>query len=189
MTSSRPNLVCSGDRGSFGPARLDVSVPAPTFNAGQTLHQGIKAGLDIDLSAWARLRQVYQLNDFRFQDDRQFGDNRLPVIPKHLYRAELRLGADALNLAPSLEWVPQGVWADYANSLRTSGYVLIGATGEVRMRPGPTLFFNACDLADRKAVGAVSAVVDLSLSPAARRAIFYPVERRAVFAGLPWQLK
>ena len=29
-------------------------------------------------------------SDFRFTDDRQYGDNRLPIVPKHFYRAELR---------------------------------------------------------------------------------------------------
>jgi iron complex outermembrane receptor protein len=193
-----------GARGTIGPARFDISlyrarvrgellqfnidvangIPASTFNAGRTLHQGIEAGLDLDLAHWARLRQVYQLNDFRFQNDRQFGDNRLPVIPKQLYRAELRLGSDTLNIAPSLEWLPRGAWADYANSFRPDGYVMFGATAEARLRSGLTLFLDARNLTDRKAAGDVSAVVNYAALTAAQRAIFYPVERRAVFGGV-----
>src|SRR3546814_14461358 len=59
---------------------LAPDVPSSTFNAGRTRHQGIEAGLDLALAPWARLRQVYQLNDFRFRDDAQYGDNRLPVV-------------------------------------------------------------------------------------------------------------
>src|SRR3546814_7473615 len=73
---------------------LAPDVPSSTFNAGRTRHQGIEAGLDLALAPWARLRQVYQLNDFRFRDDAQYGDNRLPVVPKQQYRAELRVGTD-----------------------------------------------------------------------------------------------
>ncbi|GAO38400.1 putative TonB-dependent receptor [Sphingomonas changbaiensis NBRC 104936] len=194
----------AGARGTIGPARFDVSIyratlkgemlqfnidpaagiPAATFNAGHTLHQGIEAGLDLDLTPWARLRQVYQLNDFRFRSDPQFGDNRLPVIPKHLYRAELRIGGDTLNVAPSLEWVPHGAWADYANTLRVGGYVLLGATAEAQIRPGLSLFVDARNLTNRKQVGDVSAVVNYAALPGSQQAIFYPVERRAIFGGL-----
>jgi iron complex outermembrane receptor protein len=194
----------AGARGTVGPARFDVSIyratlngemlqfnvdpaggiPAATFNAGGTLHQGIEAGLDLDLAPWARLRQVYQFNDFRFRGDRQFGNNRLPVIPKHLYRAELRLGGDTLNVAPNLEWVPQGAWADYANSVRANGYVLIGATAEAQVRPGLSMFIDARNLTGKKAVGDISAVVNYTALPVNQLAIFYPVERRAIFAGL-----
>ncbi|MFD1611810.1 TonB-dependent receptor family protein [Sphingomonas tabacisoli] len=193
-----------GARGTLGPAKFDVSfyratvrgellqfnvdaaggIPASTFNANRTLHQGIEAGLDLDLAPWARLRQVYQYNDFRFRDDRQFGDNLLPVVPKHLYRAELRLGGEGLNVAPSLEWLPQGAWADYANTFRPGGYVLIGATAEAQLRPGLSLFVDARNLTNRKAAGDVSAVVNYAALPVTQRAIFYPVERRALFGGV-----
>src|SRR3546814_18380988 len=62
---------------------LAPDVPSSTFNAGRTRHQGIEAGLDLALAPWARLRQVYQLNDFRFRDDAQYGD-------KHIGRASCR---------------------------------------------------------------------------------------------------
>src|SRR5690606_23118430 len=99
-----------GTRGSIGIARWDVSlyradlwgemlqfttapgIPAATFNAGRTRHQGVEAGLDLRLSPWAMLRQVYLFSDFRFRDDGQYGDNRLPVVPQHLWRGEMRLG-------------------------------------------------------------------------------------------------
>jgi iron complex outermembrane receptor protein len=193
-----------GARGTIGPARFDISlyragirgellqfyvdpaggIPASTFNAQRTLHQGIEAGLDLDLAAWARLRQVYQFSDFRFRDDRQFGNNRLPVVPKHFYRAELRLGREGLNVSPNLEWVPQGAWADYANTLRTGGYAMLGATAEARLRPGLSLFLDARNLTNRKAVGDISAVVNYAALATSQRAIFYPVERRAIYGGV-----
>jgi iron complex outermembrane receptor protein len=191
-----------GARGRFGIATFDLSlyraelegellqftvgpdIPASTFNANNTLHQGIEAGLDLALTPWAQLRQVYQLNDFKFRDDPQYDDNRLPVIPRQLYRAELRLGADELNVAPNLEWVPEGAWADYANSLKVAGYVLVGLTAEARLSDGVELFLDARNLTGEKEVGDISAVVDYRTLLPFQRAIFYPVERRALFGGV-----
>ena len=55
------------------------------------------------------------------------------MIPKHLYRAELRLGRDGFHVAPSLEWVPHGAWADYANSFKAGGYVSFRITAEAEV--------------------------------------------------------
>lgn len=188
-----------GARGRLGPMRFDVSayradldgellqynvapptIPAATFNAGRTRHQGVEAGLDLDLGKWARLRQIYQWSDFRFRGDAQFGDNRLPVIPEHLFRTELRLGTEAFNVAPNLEWIPRGAWADYANSFRARGYALIGLGAQARIAERVTIFADARNLADKKAVGDIGAVI--AYTPAS--AIFYPAERRSLFAGV-----
>ncbi|MEK7342225.1 MAG: TonB-dependent receptor [Pseudomonadota bacterium] len=187
-----------GTRGRAGIAAWDISlyradirgemlqynvvpgiIPAATFNADRTRHQGIEAGLDLSLLPWARLRQVYQYSDFRFRGDAQFRNNRLPVIPRHLYRAELTLGGDRLSMSPAIEWLPQGAWADYANTKRTGGYALLGLTAQAGVREGVTLFLDARNLTQRRAIGDISAVVRYS-----GQASFYPVERRAVYAGL-----
>ncbi|WP_414900163.1 TonB-dependent receptor family protein [Sphingomonas flavalba] len=187
-----------GTRGHAGIARWDISlyranvrgemlqflvtpdVPAATFNAGRTRHQGIEAGLELALAPWARLRQVYQYNDFRFRADAAYGDNRLPVVPRHQYRAELRLGTDRLSLSPNIEWMPRGGWADYANSVRAPGYALFGLGAEAVLRDGITLFVDARNLTGKKAVGDISAVIAADAGTVA----FYPVERRAFYGGL-----
>lgn len=188
-----------GGRGTIGPVSFDLSfyradltgellqyniapptIPAATFNACDTRHQGIDAALDLRLTPWARLRQVYLFSDFRFVDDVQFGDNALPVIPRHLYRAELQLGSETLHVAPSLEWVPEGGWADYRNSFRPDGYVMFGVTAQAALSDRFAVFLDARNLGDRKAVGDIGAVV--AYAPA--NAIFYPIERRSVFAGV-----
>lgn len=187
-----------GTRGRIGIAAWDISlyradlkgemlqfniasdIPASTFNAGKTRHQGIEAALTLDIMPWARLRQAYQLNDFRFRNDRDYGDNRLPVVARHLYRADLRLGTDRISITPNLEWLPQGAWADYQNSTRTKGYALVGLNAEAEVRDGVTLFVDARNLTGKKAIGDISAVVTAN----AASAIYYPVERRAVYGGV-----
>lgn len=155
-------------------------VPAATFNAGRTRHQGIEAGLDLNLARFLRLRSVYQLNDFRFRNDAQYADNRLPVVPMHQLRAELRVGTTELHLAPNVEWVPRGGWADYVNTYRPDGYLLIGVTAAATLRPGLELFADARNIAGEKAIGDVSAAT--RWMPAS--VIFYPVERQQLFVGL-----
>ncbi|HYI43210.1 MAG TPA: TonB-dependent receptor, partial [Sphingomicrobium sp.] len=191
-----------GTRGQRGSVDFDVSiyrahvrnellqftvgpdVPATTFNAGRTLHQGVEAGVGLAVTPWARLRQVYQFNDFRFRDDDQYGDNRLPVVPKHLYRAELRLGRDAWHVSPSIEWVPSGAWADYANSFKADGYATFGASGAVAVTPAVELFGDVRNIGNRKAVGDISAVINYQTLQPFQRAIFNPIEGRAFFAGV-----
>jgi len=156
------------------------NIPAATFNADGTLHQGVEAGLDFAPTDWLRLRQVYTYSDFRFRNDAQFGDNRLPVVPKHAYRAELRFGSDALHIAPNVEWVPDGPFADYRNQVRTPGYALIGVTGGATIAKGIDAFVDVRNITGKKAIGDISAAI--SVTPGS--AIYYPVERRAVSAGV-----
>ncbi|HWK41440.1 MAG TPA: TonB-dependent receptor [Croceibacterium sp.] len=187
-----------GTRGRSGIAQWDVSlyrasidgellqfnvgpdIPASTFNADKTRHQGLEAALTLDLMDYLRLRQVYQFSDFRFVDDAQYGDNRLPVAPKHVYRAELRIGGDALHLSPNVEWQPQGAWADYGNTLKTDGYALIGLTAGATVTHGVDVFLDARNIAGKKAVGDISAAI----AATSTSVIFYPVERRSVFGGV-----
>jgi iron complex outermembrane recepter protein len=156
------------------------TVPASTFNADRTRHQGVEAALEIDVANWLRLRQVYAYSDFRFRSDAAYGDNRLPVVPRHVYRAEARIGTDALHIAPNVEWVPQGPFADYRNQVRTPGYALIGVTGGARIAEGVDAFVDVRNITGKKAIGDISAAI--TVTPGS--AIYYPVERRAVSAGL-----
>lgn len=159
---------------------LAADIPAATFNADRTRHQGVEAELSFAPADWLRLRQTWLYSDFRFRGDRQFRNNSLPVIPRNVLRSEVRLGSDHLHVAPSLEWVPQGAWADYGNTTRTPGYALIGLTAGATVKDGLDLFLDARNLTARKAIGDVSAV----LAATSASAIYYPVERRAVYAGL-----
>jgi iron complex outermembrane receptor protein len=188
----------AGTRGRAGPLNWDVTyyrstikgellqydigpdIPASTFNAGRTLHEGVEAAVEVQAAEWLRLHQVYTYSNFRFRDDAQFGDNRLPVVPKHVYRAELRIGTDALHVAPNLEWVPDGPLADYRNQVTTPGYALIGVTGGATIAGGIDAFVDVRNITGRRAIGDISAAI--AVTPAS--AIYYPVERRAVSAGV-----
>ncbi|APL94667.1 TonB-dependent receptor [Sphingobium indicum] len=208
LATQRAWTVEVGTRGTLGIAHWDVSLyradlkgellqynvvaglyPAATFNAGRTRHQGIEAGLDLKLTPWASLRQVYQYSDFRFRDDAQFGDNRLPVVPRHFYRAELKLGTERLSISPAIEWLPQGAWVDYANTKRVGDYATLNLGAQAEVKPGVTLFLDARNLTGERAVGDIGALVRYVPDNPATLAnegsvAFYPIERRAFYGGV-----
>ncbi len=197
-----------GTRGRIGIAAWDISlyradirgemlqysvvpgvIPAATFNADRTRHQGIEAGLDLIFAPWASLRQVYQYSDFRFRNDAVYGNNRLPVVPRHVYRAELRLGTERMSISPSVEWLPQGAWVDYANSKRGGRYAMLNLGAQAQLREGVTLFVDARNLTQKRAVGDISALVKYAADDPATSidegsVAFYPLERRAVYGGI-----
>jgi iron complex outermembrane recepter protein len=167
-------------RGELLQFNVNPLIPAATFNADRTLHQGIEAALELKPADWLRLRQIYTYSDFRFRGDAQYGNNRLPVVPKHSYRAELRVGSDTLFLSPNVEWVPTGPFSDYRNLVRTPGYALVGLTGGARLTRGVDIFVDVRNIMGKKAIGDVGAVI----TALPTSAIYYPVERRAISAGV-----
>jgi iron complex outermembrane receptor protein len=192
----------AGTRGRRGPFTWDLAIyraelkhellnfiigpdiPAATFNAGPTIHRGFEAGLDWRLAARWRLRQTYAWSDFRFDGDRIYGDNRLPVAPEHHYRAELRYDHPAgWFVAPSVAWVPGDTFVDYANTLKAPGYAVWSLNAGWTIRDGLSAFVEARNLADERYVSNFAAVTD---ARRASTAVFHPGEGRALFGGLAW---
>lgn len=187
-----------GTRGELGGVSWDVAVyranikremlqftvgpdiPAATFNADKTRHQGVEAAFSAAPTNWLRFRQIWQYSDFRFVGDAQYGNRRLPVVPVHVLRSELRLGGDDLHISPNVEWVPQGAWVDYRNTARNAGYTLLGVSAGARIKNGVDIFVDARNLTGVKAIGDVSAAI--VATPAS--AIYYPLERRAIYGGV-----
>lgn len=165
-------------------------LPAAFANADKTVHQGIEAALDWlitedgFLDGALRLRQSYTYSDFTFDSDPVFGDNRLPVMPEHQYRAELRYDAPSgFFLAPSVEWRPRDVYVDYANTLKAPGYAILSVNTGFEFESGATLFVDARNLTDERYVPEFGAITDAS-APGANTAVFYPGEARAIFVGV-----
>jgi iron complex outermembrane receptor protein len=161
---------------------VDPSIPAATFNAGPTIHQGVEAGLDWRITPTLRLRQTYAFSDFRFDGDRVYGDGKLPVVPEQLYRAELKYEhPSGWFVAPSVEWSPEGVRVDYANTLKAPAYAVWSLNGGWKLNRRVELFAEARNLFDTRYVSNVTAVTDARVAPTA---VFYPGDGRAFFAGV-----
>lgn len=166
---------------------IGPNIPAATFNANETVHQGVEAGLDWTLPVEAfdgslLLRQTYAFSDFHFVGDARWGDNALPVVPRHQYRAELTWRhPSGFSLTPSVEWRPQAVWVDYANTLKAPGYTLLGLNASMAVDDRATLYADLRNLTDKRYVGEFSAVTDARTTSTN---VFFPGEGRAAYAGI-----
>lgn len=159
-----------------------LGIPAATFNAGPTVHQGIEAGLDWRFAPGWRLRQTYAYSDFFFEGDKAYGDNDLPLVPPHLYRAELRYDHPAgWFVAPSVETTPSDTWVDYANRLKAPGYTVVNLGLGWKLDNGTNIFVDARNLFDERYVSNFSAVTDARV---ASTAVFWPGEGTSVFMGV-----
>jgi iron complex outermembrane receptor protein len=164
-----------------------TGTPAAFFNAEDTIHQGIEASLDWELGhEWLggplRLRQTYAWSDFRFDGDRVYGDNRLPVAPEHQYRVSLRYDhPSGFYVEPAIDWRPLDTYVDYANTLKAPGYALFHLGLGYQISRELSLFVDARNLGDEIHVPEFGAVTDARI---AQTAVFYPGEGRSVFAGL-----
>jgi iron complex outermembrane receptor protein len=160
---------------------VDSQHPAATFNADDTIHQGIEAALDWAFAPRWRLRQTYTLSDFRFDGDAQYGDNRLPIVPKHFYRAELRYdAAGGWFLAPSVEWSASDQWIDYKNTRTAPSYAILNLNAGWKATDKVSLFLDARNLTDEAYVSNVQAATTWTAATAA----IWPGDGRSVFGGV-----
>jgi len=157
------------------------SIPAATFNADKTVHQGIEAALDWAPAKHWRLRQTWTLSDFRFKDDVQFGDNRLPIVPKNFYRSEVRYDDPrGWFVAPSVEWSASDAWIDYKNTKATPSYAIVNLNAGWKVTPAVSLFVDARNLTDKAYVSNTQAAVAWT----AATATIWPGDGRSVFGGV-----
>jgi iron complex outermembrane receptor protein len=160
--------------------------PLGTVNADRTLHRGIEFGLGWQIAAPLTWSVNYLLNDFRFDGDPVYGDNRLAGIPRQQVRSELRWQAsDRFYVAPNMEWVPQDYYVDHANTFRAPGYHLLGLKVGGRIGERCTWFVDARNLQDRKWIASTNAVADARGLDAAN---FLPGDGRSVYLGLEWRM-
>ena len=168
-----------------------LGIPATTFNAKRTMHQGVEFAASAELlrdifapdaGDALKLSQVWTWNDFRFVGDRDFGDNTLAGIPRHVLRTTLSYWRpDGLYLAPQMDWVPAGAYVDYANTLQAPGYVLLGVQAGMKLPYGLSFFVEARNLTNRHYISDVTTIVDArGLDPR----VFYPGTGRVIYGGL-----
>ena len=166
-----------------------AGVPATTFNAKHTMHQGVELGASVellrDLTAPGdslKLSQLWTWNDFRFVNDPIYGNNPIAGIPRHVLRTTLAYSRpDGLYLAPSLDWVPQGAYADYMHTLEAPGYALIGLQAGMKLPQGVSVYLDARNLANVHYVSDITTIID---ARGQIPAVFYPGNGRAIYGGV-----
>lgn len=189
----------AGARGRHGPFTYDLTVyrarlsgemlqyavdslhPATTFNAERTIHQGVEAALDWRVARGWRVRQTLTLSDFRFSRDAQYGDNRLPIVPRAFYRAEARYTAPSgWFVAPSVEWSATRQWIDYRNTRSATRYAIVNLNLGWKLTDKVSAFVDARNLANKAYVSNVQATTVWTPATAA----YWPGDGRSMFGGV-----
>lgn len=162
-------------------------------NADRTVHQGVEAGLGVAFirSAFAPedrfwFNLAYTYNDFFFNGDTRWGNNRLPGVPPHTIRAELIYKhPNGFYAGPNVEWMPQAFFADNANSLTVDPYALLNfRIGHDAGGPGWSGYLEARNLLDTHYISS-TITADIA-TPAS--ALFNPGYGRTVYGGLRYRM-
>jgi iron complex outermembrane receptor protein len=165
-------------------------------NVNRSYHQGIEASLDIELLNSAsfrkknkglggslRLSQTYTLNDFHFDGDPVYGNNRIAGIPVHIYEAELLYETAAgFYAGPNLRCNFTHYPVDEANTLFADAYTLIGFKIGFRSKKGFSIFFEAQNLTNKRFASAVDPIADARTE--ADPEIFHPGDGRSFYGGI-----
>lgn len=158
--------------------------PLGTVNAPRADHRGLELGAQLGISSDVSWRSSYLWNDFRFDGNATYGDNRLPGIPEHLYRGELRWSPrDDYFLALTGEWVPESYAVDMANSLFADSHALWGLKVGRDAGRGISWFVEGRNLADRVYAATTGVIADARGLDSAQ---FLPGDGRSVYAGISW---
>jgi iron complex outermembrane receptor protein len=158
-----------------------ADIPASTFNADDTIHQGAEIGVGWQATEELSFHAIYNYNDFRFDDDAQYGDNRLAGAPRHQVRLSARYEDHGFHVEPNMEIVPEAAPVDYANTMKADSYAVAGINAGWDVTENVTLFLDAKNLTDKRYISSFSTVTD---TRTAATNVFYPGDGRSVFAGM-----
>lgn len=156
-----------------------------TANAGRTIHQGLEVGVRLPLTGSLDLRAVYLLNDFYFDGDPYYGDNRIAGVAEHLLNAELEWRPTPwLAVSPSIEWQASGVWIDHANTVKSKGYALshLRLHGELTRHVG--WYADLRNVFDHDHVASTAVQANVR---GADGAYYFPGDPRSVYIGLQFR--
>ncbi|WP_445376467.1 TonB-dependent receptor family protein [Niveispirillum fermenti] len=160
-------------------------------NVDSTVHQGIEAGLEAVLLKSAgvaddrvMLNLAYTYNDFFFDGDALYGDNRLPGVPRHFLRAELLYKhPEGFYAGPNVEWAPGHYYADNDNSLTIGSYALLNFRVGYDTGSGWSGYVEGRNLTDRHYISSVA--IAGTAGPASQ--IFNAGTGRAFHGGLRYR--
>ncbi|MES2194409.1 MAG: TonB-dependent receptor [Pseudomonadota bacterium] len=162
-------------------------------NADRTVHQGVEAGFGVAFlkSVFAQedrfwFNVAYTYNDFFFDGDVRYGNNRLPGVPPHSVRAEVVYKhPNGFYAGPNVDWMPQAYFADNANSLTIDPYALLNfKLGYDAGGPGWSGYLEARNLLDTRYISAT--IIAEIATPAS--ALFSPGYGRSVYGGLRYRM-
>jgi iron complex outermembrane recepter protein len=183
---------------------LDVNtadgVDRGAVNIARSIHQGIEAGLEIELlnslftphgksgdTDRLTLSQTYTFNDFHFDGDPVYGNNRIAGIPIHFYQAELTYESPCgFYAGPNLQWNVTHYPVDHANTLSADPYALLGFKMGMEFKNGVSIFFDARNLTGEHYASSVDPIPDARTADGPIE-IFHPGDGRSFYGGVSWR--
>jgi iron complex outermembrane receptor protein len=171
-----------------------------TVNVGRTIHQGIEAGVTLEIlnsifvhardkSAANRIefRQSYTFNDFYFDNDPVYKFNRIAGIPLHIYEAQLRFESPSgIFAAAQAQWSITRFPADQANTLFGDPYALAAFSIGYHANKGLSAYVEARNVFDKRYAAGVTPIPDARTVTGPAR-VFQPGEGRSFFCGIGWK--
>ncbi len=166
-----------------------------TTNVRRSIHQGIEAELEVELlreiliagQGGDRLsfEQSYTLNDFHFERDPVYGDNRIGGIPIHLYQAQLLYETPSgFYAGPNLQCNLSRYPVDHADTLFADRYVLVGFRMGFRRRSGFSVFVDCKNLTNQRYASSIDVIADARTE--SNPEIFHPGDGRSFYGGVSW---
>lgn len=171
---------------------MDTNTPGQctVVNLDQTIHQGVEIGFG--WAVWKGLiasgpapdklwlNTAYTFNDFRFDNDSDYGDNELPGAPRHYLRAELLYKhPSGVYFGPNIEWVPDAYYVDNQNTFDTEAYAIWGAKLGYETETF-SAYVEGRNLSDRAYIASSSIATQANAS----NLLFEPGTGRAIYGGV-----
>src|SRR6476659_4233250 len=169
-----------------------------TTNVQRSIHQGIEASVEIELlqeifipkrgslsGDQLSFDQSYTLNDFHFDRDPVYGDNRIAGIPIHVYEAQLLYQSPSgFYAGPNLQCNLSRYPVDEANTLFADSYVLLGFRAGFRRNNGFSVFIDCRNLTNQRYASSIDVIADARTEP--NPEIFHPGDGRSIYGGVSW---
>ena len=154
---------------------------ASTTNAGDTRHFGVELGGTLQLSDQLSARLAYTFQDFHFDHDPRYGDNRIAGAPRHVVIAALRYRVTApWWIEAELQWTPDDVPVDNAGTLYSDAFAIVNVRTNWAVTPTFDVYGEVRNLFDADYIGAT---LTLGRAANATQAAFLPGDGRAFYAG------
>lgn len=168
--------------------------PDVTLNAGgDVIHQGIEALTELALwqgkegaPAPLSLLTTFNVNDFRFDNDPDFGDSHLPAVPLFFLQAELMARhPDGWFAGAGIE-TATGMYVDYANTLETPDYTVFNLRAGRQVFKGLSFFVSLENVLDEDFVNSVAPQSGLNNSVNDNTAAVFSGQGRRWQIGIEW---
>lgn len=151
-----------------------------TFNVNKTRRLGLELGWAYAQGPWT-VRNSSLVNHFRFENDSDFGDNRIAGVPSVATRLAIdRQVNPSIKVGASVEAAGRTT-VDHKNTTQAPGYGIVNARVSGKLQGNVDWFVDARNLGDKSYVATTGVVRAFS---AAAGAQFLPGDGRGFYTGV-----